>query len=270
MASLFNNDLFMSAVKQSSAGKVFYKYLYHIIDDKIAHFSANNYGYYPVDTDVAAHSDEQYPIQLYRELLKAADPNSRIDSIVEVGCGRGGGISYLHNMLGTAHSTGMDVAPSAISYCQTQYKSTKNLDFVVGDAHELPFADAAYSVVLNVESCHIYKNQARFFKEVARVLQPNGQFLLTDYRPRNNGEMQQLHTDLAAAGLVLEAERDITQNVFQACERDSERRTELIDTAIPRWLRRTFKEYAGLKNTAKFEDFRNEVVHYFIYRLRKK
>ena len=68
---------------------------------------------------------------------------------------------------------------------------------------------------------------------------------------------------------MLEIERDITQNVYKASHLDSPRRTELVDTAIPIFLRKIFKEYAGLENTAKLHDFRDNVVHYFIYRLRK-
>lgn len=269
MASVFNNDAVMNVIKQSQVGKYFYQYLYKVIDNKVAHFSANNYGYFPVDADVATYSEEQYPIQLYRELLKAADPNQRIERLLEVGCGRGGGLNFLNQQLGTATISGMDVAPKAVEYCNKQYGAHKNMTFVEGDAHHLPFGDASQSMVLNVESCHIYKNQAQFFKEVARVLEPNGQFLLTDYRPRYNDEMKGLKADLAAAGLVLESERDITQNVYEASLRDSARRTELIDTAIPLFMRRLFKEYAGLENTAKLDDFRDNVVHYFIYRLRK-
>ena len=107
----------------------------------------------------------------------------------------------MNKTLGSATITGMDVAPKAIEYCMQQYADQKNMHFVAGDAHVLPFGNATMDVVLNVESCHIYKNQLQFFREVARVLKPNGQFLLTDYRPRYNDEMKTLLEDLKKSRL---------------------------------------------------------------------
>ena len=46
----------------------------------------------------------------------------------------------------------------------------------------LPFPDASFDVVINVESSHCYGHVDRFFAEVARVLRPGGWFLYTDFR----------------------------------------------------------------------------------------
>ena len=49
-----------------------------------------------------------------------------------------------------------------------------------GSALDLPFPDASFDVVLNVEASNDYGDRRRFFREVARVLKPDGIFLYAD------------------------------------------------------------------------------------------
>merc|ERR1719460_1375102 len=51
------------------------------------------------------------------------------------------------------------------------------LSFVQGDAENLPFPDASFDIVVNVESSHTYPHFDRFVAEVRRVLRPNGRFV---------------------------------------------------------------------------------------------
>jgi len=75
--------------------KKFYNYFYSI--KKISHLRTNNFGYAPVDKEVAGyHPDLQYGLQLYKELVK--NHNGYLinanHSVVEVGCGRGAGAEF--------------------------------------------------------------------------------------------------------------------------------------------------------------------------------
>jgi ubiquinone/menaquinone biosynthesis C-methylase UbiE len=56
------------------------------------------------------------------------------------------------------------------------------LDFVQGDAENLPFPDESFDAVLNVEASHANPRFPRFIAEVARVLRPGGHFLYADMR----------------------------------------------------------------------------------------
>jgi ubiquinone/menaquinone biosynthesis C-methylase UbiE len=49
------------------------------------------------------------------------------------------------------------------------------LDFVEGNAEELPFDDKSFDAVLSVEASHLYLQFPRFLAEVARVLRSGGQ-----------------------------------------------------------------------------------------------
>jgi ubiquinone/menaquinone biosynthesis C-methylase UbiE len=55
-----------------------------------------------------------------------------------------------------------------------------NVEYVRGDAENLPFPDDSFDIVTCRIAPHHFPNVDRFIKEVYRVLKPNGQFLLDD------------------------------------------------------------------------------------------
>ena len=60
---------------------------------------------------------------------------------------------------GTA--AGLDFSQKAIDFARGHHRDPR-LRFVCGDAEALPFADASFDAVLNVESSHCYPNVPRF------------------------------------------------------------------------------------------------------------
>ena len=103
--------------------------------------------------------------------------------VLEVSCGHGGGASYLVRTLHPASYTGLDLNPAGIGFCRKRH-NLPGLDFVEGDAENLPFANQSFDVVINVEASHCYPHLPRFFAEVARALRPGGHFVYTDLRDR--------------------------------------------------------------------------------------
>jgi SAM-dependent methyltransferase len=89
------------------------------------------------------------------------------------------------------------------------------LSFHQGDAENIPFDDASFDVVTNIESSHTYPIQ-RFYASVKRMLRPGGYFLYTDLLPV--GKMAQCNELLHELGFDLLSERDITQNVLLSCD----------------------------------------------------
>jgi ubiquinone/menaquinone biosynthesis C-methylase UbiE len=163
------------------------KYWYPLVTRK---FSADdlvflNFGYEedpPMAVPLAA-SDEpnRLPIQLYHRTATQVDLAGK--QVLEVSCGHGGGASYLTRTLRPASYTGLDLNPAGIDFCRNRH-NLPGLDFVHGDAENLPFPDQSFDAVLNVEASHCYPRFTRFLAEVARVLRPGGHFLYTDLRPR--------------------------------------------------------------------------------------
>ena len=60
--------------------------------------------------------------------------------VLEVSCGHGGGASYLVRTLHPSSYTGLDFNPDGIAFCQKRHQ-VAGLDFMHGDAENLPFAD---------------------------------------------------------------------------------------------------------------------------------
>ena len=130
-----------------------------------------------------AASDEpnRFCIQLYHRTATQVDLSGK--RVLEVSCGHGGGASYLVRTLRPASYTGLDLNPAGVDFCRKRHK-LPGLDFVQGNAEDLPFADQSFDAVINVEASHHYPRFPRFLAEVARVLRPGGHFLYADFRWR--------------------------------------------------------------------------------------
>ena len=145
-----------------------------------------NYGFEPAGGERIALSPGDEPdrqcIQLYERVASAAHlAGSRV---LEVGSGRGGGASYLARYHHPAQVIGADFAPAAVDLCRRQHAAVANLRFEMGDAERLPFDDADFDAVVNVESSHCYGHIEALVAEAIRVLRPGGSFLFADFRSR--------------------------------------------------------------------------------------
>ena len=218
--------------------------------------TTNNYGFAPADGE----HPQRFQHQMYRELLKLLQAKRQLKpgmKLLEVSCGRGGGLNALLAAApGVFDATGLDVAASAISFCRSNYAENDRLKFVEGSALELPFPDASFDVVLNVEASNDYGDRPRFFAEVARVLKPDGVFLYTDsFRTKRVPEVK---TEIKQAGFHADF-TDVTANVAEACRLDTARRRDVIRRHAPLaariLLKRQLGNYAGIEGSDKHRQF---------------
>jgi ubiquinone/menaquinone biosynthesis C-methylase UbiE len=187
-----------------------------------------NHGYYPPhDFTKKQNINFKNQASLYLSLFNNINVNNK--TILEVGCGRGGGIEILSKYFYFKKIDACDLNKKNIDYC---IKNSKNkINFQISNAENLKYSNDMFNVVLNVESSHCYKNPLLFFNEVKRVLDPNGIFVYTD------------------VGLTIESfpnffylfkniyRKDITENVKNACENDIENFKNLdIEKNIKNWL----------------------------------
>lgn len=199
-----------------------------------------NYGYEedpPMAVPLAA-SDEphRFFIQLYHRTATQVDLSGK--RVLEVSCGHGGGASYLMRTLHPASYTGLDLNPAGIEFCQKRHHLA-GLDFVEGNAEDLPFADQSFDAVLNVEASHLYPHFPRFLSEVARVLSPGGHFLYADFRRRR--AVDEWEAAMAEAPLRLVSSAVIDAEVLRGNEKNAPRKHERISqhgSAIPRGFAR--------------------------------
>ena len=62
----------------------------------------------------------------------------------------------------------------------------KNADYILGLAEELPFADQSFDVIVSRLAFHHFANPEVVFKEMVRVLKPNGKILIADMLARES------------------------------------------------------------------------------------
>lgn len=231
-----------------------------------------NYGFVDPDpraqppTLLSTDEKDRYCIQLYNHVVGAVDLQGL--DVLEVGCGRGGGCSYISRYLQPRSVVGIDISERAIALCRRHHPHP-GLSFRQGDAESLPFPDAAFDVVVNVESSHCYGSMPRFLSEVRRVLHPNGYFLFADRR--FSYEVAWLREDLRASAMQVIKEETITQGVVAALDRDSDRKRALIRQKAPRlWLfRGWFEQFAGLKGSRPYRDLVSGRKEYLSFVFRK-
>jgi len=238
--------------------------------DKNADMVFMNYGFAGTeaqDPDITLHPDDEsnrYCIQLYHHVAGAVDL-SGLD-VLEVGCGRGGGASYVARYLKPGSMTGVDIAPGAVEFCDNHYDQP-NLGFRQGDAEALPFGDGTFDAVINVESSHCYGSMEQFLAEVYRLLRPGGWFLFADRRHRKG--VAPLHDQLERAGFEVVRKRHITANILGALELDNERKQALIRKGVPWFLRNVFRQFAATKGTSLYKSFDKGGWEYVSFVLRK-
>jgi SAM-dependent methyltransferase len=204
-------------------------------------------------------------IQLYHHVATQAG-DLRGQDVLEVSCGHGGGASWLARTLRPARYTGLDLNPTGIAFCRQRH-AVPGLAFVRGDAQALPFADASFDAVVNVEASHCYPDFPRFLAEVARVLRPGGVFLYADFRYAQG--VAEWERDLAAAPLTRRAMRAINAEVLRGMTRNSERSLALIVRHLPAWMHGLGRDFAGIRGSRVYAALEQGDLSYRSYLFEK-
>jgi SAM-dependent methyltransferase len=228
-----------------------------------------NYGYRPPEGEAPPLSldrgdeDDRSCIQLYDAVARGAPLAGR--DVLEVGCGRGGGAAYVARALGPRRLVAVDLSTRAVALCRLRFAHPR-LSFEVGDAERLPFGDATFDIVLNVESSHCYGHLDLFLREVRRVLRPDGHFLYADFRPRD--EVPAWRASLQAAGFTVTGERDLRPGVVAALDADETHKRSLISRVVDRPLAGIFGEFAALAGSEMNAALRTGDLEYRAFVLR--
>jgi ubiquinone/menaquinone biosynthesis C-methylase UbiE len=236
--------------------------------DKNAEILFMNYGYSNPDQKVQLLPEEEpnrFSIQLYHLLAASVDISNK--KIVEIGCGRGGGLTYITKKFAPSRALGIDLDKIAVSFSNKFYK-LNNLSFLLGDAQNLPLADKSYDVLINVESSHRYPDMKAFLNEVNRILKPGGYFLYTDFR--YDYEMPEFKKLLETSGMKILKEELITPYVVKALEQDDARKRKLVKKLAPRVLHDIALNFAGTVGSETYNYFKNQKYIYFYYVFQKQ
>ena len=206
-----------------------------------------NYGFAPESAETLplqpGDEADRLCIQLYERVARPASLKGA--KVLEVGSGRGGGANYLTRYHAPAEFTGVDFSPQAVALCQKVHSHVAALKFATGDAEALPFPDATFDCVINVESSHCYGNVGKFLSEACRVLRPGGWFVFADLR--DPAGATELKSQMGAQAWTVVEQEDITTGVRRALAADDARKRGLIEEFVPEKLRPLFGEFAGLE-----------------------
>ena len=255
----------------SGARALFTRAWYALVSklDRDAEVTLMNYGFAPADGTriplAPEHERERYSIQFYHHVATAVPIDGK--DVLEVGCGRGGGAAYIARYLKPKQMTGLDRTPSAIEFARRHFASEKNLRFVEGDAHSLPFEDNSFDAVVNIESAQHYADIDRFLREVHRVLRPGGHLLIACFEDPSKDVYPRRSLDRSP--LKAMSEEDVTPGVVRAMDLDSARRLALAEKLAPSFLRGLAGEFAGVRGTELYESFASGGCPYLFFVCRK-
>lgn len=202
---------------------------------------------------------------MYHHVVSAVDLKGK--NVLEVSSGRGGGAAYIAKHFQPQSVHGVDISGKAVKFCRGYY-DIPGLSFSKGDAENLDFEDNSYDVVVNIEAAHNYPNKERFLQEVHRVLKPEGYFLFADMRPANKKE--QLIELLKRSGFRIVSDEGITPNVLSALDKDNDQKLSFIECSVPKFLRRPFSMFAGIKGTRFYNHLQSGDLSYFNLVLQKE
>jgi ubiquinone/menaquinone biosynthesis C-methylase UbiE len=207
-----------------------------------------------------ADEPNRYSIQLYHQTATQTDISGK--KVLECSSGHGGGASYLTRTLQPASYTGLDFNAAGVEFCKERHQ-LPGLDFVHGDAENLPFPDESFDAVINVEASHIYPHFERFLGEVKRVLRPGGHFLYADFRNRDGfGAWENV---MAESGLRQVSKRVINTEVLRGLKKNSPRSNELINNHMPAFLRKFGREFAVVDGSWFYNDLERGEIDYRAY-----
>jgi len=97
--------------------------------------------------------------------------------VLEVACGPGFGLGYLAKK--ARRVVAGDIDEELLALAQERYKDRKNIELRVFDAHQLPFEDYSFDVVILFEAVYYLSQPEMFLDECHRVLRKNGVLLLS-------------------------------------------------------------------------------------------
>jgi ubiquinone/menaquinone biosynthesis C-methylase UbiE len=118
-----------------------------------------------------------------RIILKALTQHRPQGVLVDIGCGPGYLAAAISRRFPGLTVTGLDISDEMVRLAKRNWSSSyPGVEFLMGDAQQLPFADNSVDFVVSSLSLHHWVEPRVAFREVHRVLKPGGQFLIFDLR----------------------------------------------------------------------------------------
>jgi SAM-dependent methyltransferase len=131
--------------------------------------------------------DETSPgiVALHLKRYEFAAPYCAGKTVLDAACGVGYGTAHLGRC--AAHVLGVDLDEQTIRYARERYGAA-NVPFAVMDVAALQLEDDSFDVVCSFETIEHLPDRETFLREVARVLRPDGTFVVSTPNARETTE----------------------------------------------------------------------------------
>lgn len=106
---------------------------------------------------------------------------SKTDNVLDVGCGGGMNVSTMTSFCTEGMVTGIDYSEVSVEASKKQNRtalSEGRCRIVSGSVQDLPFPENSFDVVTAFETIYFWPEIEMSFKEVFRVVKPNGIFFI--------------------------------------------------------------------------------------------
>ena len=107
-----------------------------------------------------------------RRIIEELNPKQN-ENVIDLGCGTGYYLFLLSNLPLKLHLNGFDFDENALAEARTSL-SNKNIKFIAGDLHKMPFKDNLFDKAVASEVLEHVGNDVKVLKEIYRILKPNG------------------------------------------------------------------------------------------------
>jgi ubiquinone/menaquinone biosynthesis C-methylase UbiE len=169
-----------------------------------------NFGYKGASLQLKPEDvSEQLHFQLYNVISGGLDVKGK--SVLEIGCGRGGGCYFFSEYKQAGFIIGIDQSESNIKIAKKLVGDEK-INFWVQSAEDMHLFPESFKVIVNLESSHCYSDKGKFFKNVFDLLKPGGVFMYADIFFSAN--LPKVKAYIISLGFTIEQEQDITKGVL--------------------------------------------------------
>jgi len=117
---------------------------------------------------------EKEHLERYYYVLK--NINFKDKTVLDIACGSGYGTKIIAQKAKLVY--GIDKSASAIKFAVRQYPK-RNINFLRGDATNLPFKNNSLDIVISFETLEHISNYSKFIAEISRILKKKGLLIIS-------------------------------------------------------------------------------------------
>lgn len=223
-----------------------------------------NVGLAPARDAISAdprYRGQTHNIEVYAAVADALEAGGGVGPdgrLVEIGCGRGGGLAYLGERLG-CRSEGIDTSRVAVSYARRRGLFARR-----GSSTRLPYADGTVEAAVAVEILLRFGEAEASLAELRRVLKPGGRLVIADFKLGGIRQTRRVVARLAAAqGFAVSVYSDRTANARAAVLADEPQRRAAYDR-LPSMVQRNVAETLALEGTRRYAEWLDGRRSYFV------